>query len=776
MNLLSTTSFIVKMATTGVGFRWLDILEKEFDKACVELDTSVSDLDTEDGVLTFGARQKIATLSSCFAQLTHKALTIFQHSAKLEAELVDMRADLVQARATSAGGCQEGGDAAGNVPEAARARAEAAQLARENAALRDTVLALHSDLYGARLATKYLDKELAGRIQQLQLLGRDMRAELRDSLWAQVEAEILLQRHKTLVRVCRGVSPRPPRPPPAPRARPRTVRVRRSPHLGLGISVTGGREHGVPILISELEAGGPAALTGDLYVGDAILAINDLDLTQACHKEAVQALQSVKGDCALCVQFIATDDDDRLSEDNYRFPLYPEDGSALGEEPDGSGATPTAPRTPDYNNRPPSEIGSGSDCDSRYHMVNNVHMPRMTDVTNMVNMSNMANMASLNNMVNMNSMDNMAIAPVARYDYASRDYNNINNNLAILDMDDDSIKIEARLEMSRPEASPRRRGAYRPLAASPPAAAPSSASPHSASPHSTPVHQKRLALKKKRKPQDWRTKGAYRALAPDAPSSDEPLAPPPAAASDEDRDDDVIVVRDTYPAIVSDSLLNSSPQHTKASPPSSSSSPTVNDVPPSPAPTLLLTPAAVPITAALPKPPVPLPTSASLPTPAPLPTSASLPTTASLHTSDSLAPTASLPTSISVLTIASTGVSAPAQSKPELSPSSPTPPPAVATVHVTSLADIDSKSRTNGEAKPLLRRESKGFRIGSARRVGSEGVSGAGGAAAVAETGGAAVGAGGAAVGAGAGGSAAGGRRRARLLPGRGDPDFGTPV
>lgn len=42
----------------------------------------------------------------------------------------------------------------------------------------------------------------------------------------------------------------------------------------------GGREHGVPILISELEAGGPAALTGELFVGDAILAINELDLTQ----------------------------------------------------------------------------------------------------------------------------------------------------------------------------------------------------------------------------------------------------------------------------------------------------------------------------------------------------------------------------------------------------------------------------------------------------------------------------------------------------------------
>ncbi|KAJ0180034.1 hypothetical protein K1T71_004625 [Dendrolimus kikuchii] len=360
-----------------------------------------------------------------------------------------MRAELVQARAASADGCQDGGDVAGNVTDAARARAEAAQLARENAALRETVLALHSELFGARLATKYLDKELAGRIQQLQLLGRDMRAELRDSLWAQVEAEILLQRHKTLVRVCRGVSPRPPRPPPVdaprtPRARPRTVRVRRSPHLGLGISVTGGREHG------------------------------------ACHKEAVQALQSVKGDCALCVQFIATDDDDRLSEDNYRFPLYPEDGEAFDGEPDGSGATPTAPRTPEFD-RPPSEVGSTEECCARYEPT---YLPQL---------GQMAPPA-------------MAAAP-APYP----DYNNINNNLNILDMDDDSIKIEARLEWGtgcvvREYSS-------------------------GESPRSTPVHSRPLANKKKRKPQDWRTKGAYRPVEVEAPSSDEPRVETPRDAA-----------------------------------------------------------------------------------------------------------------------------------------------------------------------------------------------------------------------------------------------------
>lgn len=110
----------------SVGFRWLDILEKEFDKAFVDLDLSISkysityffiisfliqlsgrkcllhkfvqfyntclfnsklilgELESEDPDLVYNVRQKICTLSSCFAQLTHKAQTIFQNSAKVE--------------------------------------------------------------------------------------------------------------------------------------------------------------------------------------------------------------------------------------------------------------------------------------------------------------------------------------------------------------------------------------------------------------------------------------------------------------------------------------------------------------------------------------------------------------------------------------------------------------------------------------------------------------------------------------------------------------------
>ncbi|KAG5900146.1 hypothetical protein JTB14_012819 [Gonioctena quinquepunctata] len=74
-----------KMAS--IGFRWLDILEKEFDKAFVDIDLSVGELESEEPNVVFNVRQKLCTLSSCFAQLTHKAQTIFQNSAKLEVSI-----------------------------------------------------------------------------------------------------------------------------------------------------------------------------------------------------------------------------------------------------------------------------------------------------------------------------------------------------------------------------------------------------------------------------------------------------------------------------------------------------------------------------------------------------------------------------------------------------------------------------------------------------------------------------------------------------------------
>lgn len=45
------------------------------------------DLDSDEPEMVYNARQKMASLSSCFAQLTHKAQTIFQSNAKNEVRL-----------------------------------------------------------------------------------------------------------------------------------------------------------------------------------------------------------------------------------------------------------------------------------------------------------------------------------------------------------------------------------------------------------------------------------------------------------------------------------------------------------------------------------------------------------------------------------------------------------------------------------------------------------------------------------------------------------------
>lgn len=52
----------------------------------------------------------------------------------------------------------------------------------------------------------------------------------------------------------------------------------------------GGKEHGVPILISEVHPDQPADRSGNLFVGDAILSVNGIDLSAAKHTEAVEIL------------------------------------------------------------------------------------------------------------------------------------------------------------------------------------------------------------------------------------------------------------------------------------------------------------------------------------------------------------------------------------------------------------------------------------------------------------------------------------------------------
>lgn len=58
------------------------------------------------------------------------------------------------------------------------------------------------------------------------------------------------------------------------------VRVIKSDNNGLGISIKGGRENRMPILISKIFRGMAADSAKGLYVGDAILSVNGEELNR----------------------------------------------------------------------------------------------------------------------------------------------------------------------------------------------------------------------------------------------------------------------------------------------------------------------------------------------------------------------------------------------------------------------------------------------------------------------------------------------------------------
>ena len=72
-------------------------------------------------------------------------------------------------------------------------------LVAENKRLRADVIELESEMVGARLDNVYLDKELAGRIQQIQLLlANSTPSDVKEKMWSQIESEMCLQRSKTI--------------------------------------------------------------------------------------------------------------------------------------------------------------------------------------------------------------------------------------------------------------------------------------------------------------------------------------------------------------------------------------------------------------------------------------------------------------------------------------------------------------------------------------------------------------------------------------------------
>ncbi|KRZ77976.1 Golgi-associated PDZ and coiled-coil motif-containing protein [Trichinella papuae] len=335
-------------AQQGVCFyASLEQVEKQFDRAFVDLDLLLGQVDIEQLELTLHGRRKLTILSAAFARLIHKCQSLFHANQSYQVELNTVKQDLIEAEASkrtmenelrwmtmqfhvlqcqqlSKNGTQETDIIKKKLDEEidslrreistpARLAATVMSLKNENENLRKYISALQNEVYGARLAAKYLDKELAGRIQQIQLMSHELLGSEHDRLWEQIEAEIHLHRHKTVIRACQG------------RQNFNALSHAASKVNKNETDRTANRSGKLRTVLLKL-----ADRVGLLKVGDAILSVNGIDLIKAKHAEAVKILSEQKGTLELVLLYLSPDrdsDDEEskltiCSEDGTTFKMY----------------------------------------------------------------------------------------------------------------------------------------------------------------------------------------------------------------------------------------------------------------------------------------------------------------------------------------------------------------------------------------------------------------------------------------------------------------------
>lgn len=357
------------MASQAKEFKCFNTLEKELDNNFVDMDLMLNNLELTEDELVDNLRTKINSLCSIFAQIVHKCQTVLENNAKLEAQNLNLKKDLEDTLSENLVQREELNyliqqvhcmqlkmlnidsndtdsvvilekmnkemlDRMEMLRPVAKLETNVKLLSRENIDMKQYITALQSELYGARLAAKYLDKELAGRIQQIQLLGRKMEGSEYEHLWTTLESEISLQRQKTVVKACKGCSDLTKSTKIEPQKDKhnilRKVRLLKQSTENLGMSVTGGQEHGVPLIISEIYPNQPVARSGQLFVGDAIFGVNGTNLKYLRHVDAVKVLCEPMEEIYLDVMYISHDDeDDKLDSKNvfvtdegYMYRLY----------------------------------------------------------------------------------------------------------------------------------------------------------------------------------------------------------------------------------------------------------------------------------------------------------------------------------------------------------------------------------------------------------------------------------------------------------------------
>ncbi|XP_020500273.2 gamma-2-syntrophin isoform X1 [Labrus bergylta] len=89
-----------------------------------------------------------------------------------------------------------------------------------------------------------------------------------------------------------------------PQVNHRTVVLRRQASGSLGLSIKGGAEHKVPVVISKIFKDQVADQTGKLFVGDAVLQVNGTSVEPCTHEEVVHLLRTAGDEVTITVRYL----------------------------------------------------------------------------------------------------------------------------------------------------------------------------------------------------------------------------------------------------------------------------------------------------------------------------------------------------------------------------------------------------------------------------------------------------------------------------------------
>ncbi|XP_078254662.1 gamma-1-syntrophin isoform X1 [Rhinoraja longicauda] len=113
----------------------------------------------------------------------------------------------------------------------------------------------------------------------------------------------------------------------------RTVIIRRQAIGGFGLSIKGGAEHNIPVIVSKFSKEQRADLSGLLFIGDAILQINGINVRNCKHEEVVQVLRNAGEEVTLTVSFL------KRAPAFLKLPLY-EDCTCLPSDQSSGTSSP----------------------------------------------------------------------------------------------------------------------------------------------------------------------------------------------------------------------------------------------------------------------------------------------------------------------------------------------------------------------------------------------------------------------------------------------------